>query len=277
MGILKFFFDAMMAFVPPFLFVPQLISMKKEMNTNGYSKVVSLLFIVSNILRLCFRIGVNFSTALVLQSMLQISVQMYAVYEILKIQEKCDFVPVSHRQNAFVRKYLGDFWDWNEFRYYVIAVSSFGAVMFIISLLLSPFYWYFEFIGLVSTVIEAVLSLPQYLKNRRERSVEGLNILVVCSWACGDFFKLVYYSSTRQPLLFCWCSLVQLVIDSCIIHQFLEYSQKPLATLMNSNLTALYSAIPINYLPISIPPVGLEPRSETPDPDRKPDTDSEEN
>ena len=278
MGVIKFFFDCMMALVPPLMFVPQLINMKKEMNVRGYSKVVSFLIIISNIMRLCYRIGVEFSHALVFQSIFQISLQIYVVYEILKMQAKFDSVPTSQRHNSWMRKYLGNFWDWDEFKYYMISIASIAAGLFTVSILMSPFHWYFEFIGIISIFIEAVLSLPQYLKNRREHSVEGLSILVVCAWVCGDAFKLVYYSTTRQPILFCWCSFAQLVIDSSIVYQFSLYSQKSIKTLVSSNISTLYSAIPANYLPVSIPPVGLnDSESEKSETDKKGDTDSEDN
>lgn len=274
MGVIKFFFDCMMALIPPLMFVPQLINMKKEMNVRGYSKVVSLLIIVSNLMRLCYRIGVEFSHALVFQSIFQVMLQIYVVYEILKMQEKFDSVPASQRHDSRIRKYIGNFWDWDEFKYYMIAIASIAAGLFTVSILMSPFYWYFEVVGIVSILMEAVLSLPQYLKNRRERSVEGLSILVVCGWVCGDAFKLAYYFITRQPILFCWCSFAQLTIDGAILYQFSVYSQKSIKSLVSSNISTLYSAIPANYLPVSIPPVGLDDsESEKSEPDKNPDTD----
>lgn len=282
MGVIKFFVDVLMAFVPPLMFVPQLLNMKKEMNAGGYSKYVSLLVILSNLLRLCYRIGVAFSAALVLQSVLQVFLQLYIVYEILKIQEKCDSAPSSQRRHSlWTKKYLGDFWDWDVFRYYVYAVASVGAALLAVSLLMSRWHWFFGLVGVASTATEAFLSLPQYLKNRRERSTEGLSIVVVCVWAGGDFLKLVYHAATHQPALFGWCAFVQLVIDSRIAYQFTEYSQKPFMTQVNANLSTICSALPVNYLPVTIPPIGLDvdtpPESVTPDPDINVGVDSEGN
>lgn len=278
MGVIKFFFDIMMACIPSLMFMPQLIKMKKEMNASGYSKVVSLLIIIAHVLRLCFRLGVKFSTALIIQSIFQISLQTYALYEILKIQAKCDPVlSISQRQNTWIKKYLGDFWDWNEFKNYGIAIASICAGTFTFSLAMIPFHWYFELLGLISISIEAILSLPQYLKNRREHSVEGLSVLVVCCWTCGDIFKLTYHITTRQPIHFCCCSFSQLVIDSSVLYQFLLYSQKSFWELVTSNINTLRDAIPMNYLPVSIPPVGLDGecvKCETPEPyNTKTDTD----
>lgn len=78
-------------------------------------------------------------------------------------------------------------------------------------------------VGYVSLGIEALLVLPQILRNARRRSTEGLSIILILTWVVGDVIKVVYYAYKKQELPFIVCGVFQILLDVVVIAQFVYY------------------------------------------------------
>lgn len=82
---------------------------------------------------------------------------------------------------------------------------------------------YGEVIGLVAIIIECCLGFPQIYSNQKARSVEGLSILMIGTWFCGDFFKTLYFIVKTQPTQFIVGGVVQLSIDLLLVIQIMAF------------------------------------------------------
>jgi solute carrier family 66, member 2 len=82
------------------------------------------------------------------------------------------------------------------------------------------------FSGVLSLGIEAMLGVPQLLRNRRTRSTAGLNAILIGSWFVGDGFKTVYFVMNGAPIQFIGCGAFQLTMDTLILWQMLAYRGK---------------------------------------------------
>ncbi|KAG5501986.1 hypothetical protein JKF63_04257 [Porcisia hertigi] len=78
-------------------------------------------------------------------------------------------------------------------------------------------------VGYMALTIEALLVLPQILRNARRSSTKGLTVLLVLTWACGDVAKVVYFIYAKQSLPFIVCGCFQILLDIVVVAQFIFY------------------------------------------------------
>ena len=81
-----------------------------------------------------------------------------------------------------------------------------------------------ETTGYASLLTEALLAVPQLLKNYVNKSTVGMSYLMVLLWAGGDLFKTVYFLVKQVPLQFVVCGVIQVTIDMLIMAQVSLYS-----------------------------------------------------
>lgn len=224
MGFVEVFLSAFMIITPPAPFIPQYIKMKKEGNPEGFSKLVSLIILTCNTLRLCFRIGKEFSNVLVIQSLILIASQLFLLKETVSLQ-RLTRKQAGPEECCLTRdKFKREFWDWNSFRYYLQTYGIFTAACVIITLVLRGIPGYIEFLGTLALGIESFLTVPQFLKNKRLRSTEGVSIWLIACWFGGDAVKIVYFFVSNSPVQFILCGAFQLLIDAATLFQFFKYN-----------------------------------------------------
>ena len=66
------------------------------------------------------------------------------------------------------------FWKWTDFREYLIFTGLFSLVGFIVTLLLINVSVFVELLGFASLFTEAMLGLPQFWRNYKHKSTEGM-------------------------------------------------------------------------------------------------------
>lgn len=228
MGFVEFFLDAFMILTPPAPFVPQYIKMKREGNPEGFSKLVSLIILTCNTLRLCFRMGKEFSNTLVIQSIILIASQLFLLKETVNLQRltrKPAVIAAPEEYWITWERAKKDFWDWNNYRYYLQTYGLFTVACVTITLLFKNIPGYVEFLGTVSLGIESMLTVPQFLKNRRLRSTEGVSIWLIGCWFGGDAVKIVYFFVSASPVQFVLCGIFQLLVDAATFYQFFKYKK----------------------------------------------------
>ncbi|RNF00017.1 hypothetical protein TraAM80_07844 [Trypanosoma rangeli] len=80
-----------------------------------------------------------------------------------------------------------------------------------------------EVIGYLALGIEALLVLPQILRNDRRKSTQGLTIALVLTWFVGDIIKVFYFIFDHQPFPFILCGCFQLSLDLVVVGQIIYF------------------------------------------------------
>jgi hypothetical protein len=84
---------------------------------------------------------------------------------------------------------------------------------------------YISFLGYAGLAVEAILPLPQILKNYNARSCNGFRLSVIANWLAGDAMKMSYFflSSDVIPWPFRLCGIFQACCDCYLGYQFYLY------------------------------------------------------
>ena len=120
------------------------------------------------------------------------------------------------------------FWKWDDFLSYCVFLAGFTSLVGTLAVAFVDSIFFVELLGFAALATEAMLGVPQLLRNRRTRSVAGLSKVLIGSWCFGDAFKVVYFSMSGAPLQFILCGLTQLGVDFAIVYQFYAYGGKHL-------------------------------------------------
>ena len=137
------------------------------------------------------------------------------------------------------------FWKWTDFQSYVDFMLLFGFIGAVIMYLLIDVQIFVESVGLLALLTEAMLGLPQFIRNLRNKSTEGMRYsIIVCfkyiytylqckfiffsmamvaMWTIGDSFKTCYFIIRNAPLQFGMCGTLQIMIDLAILLQVYIY------------------------------------------------------
>lgn len=66
-----------------------------------------------------------------------------------------------------------------------------------------------EIVGFMAVFIEAMLGSPQFTRNFKNKSTEGMSIQMVLMWLAGDLFKTGYFVAREAPAQFWMCGTLQ--------------------------------------------------------------------
>jgi uncharacterized protein with PQ loop repeat len=224
-------------------YIPQYLMIKRKQNAEGFSNYVCLTLLVANILRIEFWFGKHFETPLLLQSIVMI-ICMLIMLEIwtrvhartmqnqaeLSDQQDISTSKEQLTEDVYVKKFtdfeMNYFWRWTKFASYI-------QFLFLITLILSIITWVFiknvvynETIGFLAVFCEALLGMPQFIRNCRLKSTEGMSVKMVLLWAAGDIFKTVYFIFRDAPKQFWFCGILQISIDLAILCQVVIFATK---------------------------------------------------
>ena len=114
---------------------------------------------------------------------------------------------------------LKHFWQWTDFQSYVeciMTMASVGGVFMYFLMDVEPFV---ETVGFMAVFTEAMLGVPQFYRNFRNKSTFGMSLSMVLMWTCGDVFKTAYFYLRQTPLQFVICGALQVSIDVAILGQ----------------------------------------------------------
>lgn len=88
------------------------------------------------------------------------------------------------------------------------------AVGAAVTYLMLPFDWFMEIVGFMAVFIEAMLGSPQFTRNFKNKSTEGMSIQMVLMWLAGDLFKTGYFVAREAPAQFWMCGTLQVSGDN---------------------------------------------------------------
>ncbi|XP_014480442.1 PREDICTED: PQ-loop repeat-containing protein 1 [Dinoponera quadriceps] len=202
-------------------YVPQYKEIKRKEDAEGFSLYVCLTLLIANTLRILFWFGKHYELPLLLQSMLMIVAMFVMIKLCINIQNRTQIIKAKER--VFTDLDLRFFWKWTNFQSYVAFMILFATVGSVLTYLFLDIPIFIEVVGLLAVLIEAMLGIPQFLRNSSNKSTAGMSISMVAMWTMGDVFKTCYFVLKDTPVQFQICGAVQVAIDIAILGQVYIY------------------------------------------------------
>jgi uncharacterized protein with PQ loop repeat len=144
----------------------------------------------------------------------------------INIKEGDNFMNMDVTNNEENIEFLSfkNFWNWNLFTDYI----NFLCFFCIIIGLFTHYFKennliYFEIVGILSAIFEALTGIPQILDNFRYKTTKTLSNFLIFTWVCGDTIKFAYFIAIDAPLQLTICALTQCLEDFIIIFQIFFY------------------------------------------------------
>ncbi|XP_072531574.1 solute carrier family 66 member 2 isoform X3 [Salminus brasiliensis] len=235
---------------------------QRAQNAEGFSTYVCLVLLIANILRILFRFGRYFETALLWQSIIMITTMLIMLNLCTSVRvaselstKRRSFTDQGGRQPFLFsfsfspfflseatdskdeeikvpKKFFMDFdwnyfWVWSRFVDYLQCVLAFILVAAYVTYLLLDSVLFVETLGFLAVFTEAMLGTPQLYCNYQNKSTEGMSIKMVLMWTSGDTFKTGYFLLTQAPMQFWICGILQVCVDIAIVSQVYYYSRYP--------------------------------------------------
>uniref|UniRef100_A0A4Y0BKK2 Solute carrier family 66 member 2 n=1 Tax=Anopheles funestus TaxID=62324 RepID=A0A4Y0BKK2_ANOFN len=119
------------------------------------------------------------------------------------------------------------FWQWTDFQSYLDFMLVVWAVGAVITYVMLSVTWFMETIGFLAVFTEAMLGLPQFVRNYKNKSTHGMSICMVIMWTAGDMFKTGYFILRHAPTQFWICGTLQVSLDLAILLQVYIYRKNP--------------------------------------------------
>jgi len=69
---------------------------------------------------------------------------------------------------------IDDFWRWTDFSSYVQFMAVFTLFASVVTIVFIGSPYYIELLGLLALMTEAMLGVPQFYENYRNKSTEGM-------------------------------------------------------------------------------------------------------
>ncbi|KAG5179205.1 hypothetical protein JKP88DRAFT_147637, partial [Tribonema minus] len=180
--------------------------------TQGFSSKVSLVLLLANTLRVAFWFQKRFDNTLLIQSVLLIGMQLALLQALAGSKQALARKEGRQLQLSPVRH----FWAWDSFGLYFGVTVLFSAVLALVSTYMYRFEWYTEGLGATAVSFEAVMSLPQMMRNFAQKSTAWLSLFMVCGWLGGDFLKIAYFLAKGVPAVFFYGAFVQTALDATV-------------------------------------------------------------
>lgn len=205
-------------------YIPQFMSIRRKRSTKGFSLYVCLALLVANTLRILFWFGRHYETPLLIQSILM-NMAMFALVH-LCVNINAREVIIKMEERVFTDFDMRHFWQWSDFQSYVECIMSLAVVGAVFMYFLNDFDPFVEGVGFAAVFTEAMLGVPQFYRNAKNKSTYGMSVQMVLMWMCGDTFKTTYFYLRDTPPQFFICGALQVSIDLAILAQVWIYRDK---------------------------------------------------
>ncbi|KAL0110572.1 hypothetical protein PUN28_013871 [Cardiocondyla obscurior] len=160
-------------------YVPQYKEIKRKEDAEGFSLYVCLTLLIANTLRILFWFGKRYELPLLLQSILMILAMFVMIKLCINVQNRTQIIKAKERVlTEFV--YFADldakfFWKWTDFKSYLSFMILFASVGGVITYLFQDVPIFIEILGFLAVLIEAMLGVPQFLRNSSNKSTVGMS------------------------------------------------------------------------------------------------------
>ncbi len=207
-------------------YIAQCRDIQQLKSSKGFSSLVTAILLFSNTLRCYFWVGNRFATALLIQAVVMLAVQVVLLHLAVKYREHIVTDEKPPLWTLPVRK-MRNFWNWENLWEYLAVYIAFTLFFGLITLVVFAFsgtsgtigYYYSESLGVASLLLEATIAFPQIWKNFRNKSTKGLSYLMIAAWVFGDTYKIIYFTISQAPMQFLACAAIQLTADFTVMVQ----------------------------------------------------------
>lgn len=197
----------------------------KIQDARGFSLKVCLALFVANILRILFWFGKHFKIVLLGQSIIMLICMLFMLEISVRMNRKR--VRKNARHSIWHGEIVSHFWEWTDLSSYLMALTVFTVISSILTAIFIKSAIYIEVLGIAALLTEAVLGLPQLIRNCSRHSTKGMSVSMVLMWTIGDIGKLAYFLILEQPPQFWMCAILQITIDILILLQVYCYKSEP--------------------------------------------------
>ncbi|KAF2403047.1 hypothetical protein EJ06DRAFT_580233 [Trichodelitschia bisporula] len=205
----------------------QIHSMHRARSSAGFSLDIPLIMLVASILKIFYWIGARYDSALLIQALVMIVVQVVLLYVALTHRPPPLHIhaPAGGAPSMLsARPY--NFWRWDDARPYWLFIGYFAGALVALQVLLGTAPGYSALLGYIALAIEATLPLPQIMANHQRKCCRGFRVSVLGNWLLGDTFKMVFFfakGSADIPWAFKLCGVFQACCDSYLGVQYWMY------------------------------------------------------
>uniref|UniRef100_A0A8D9BJQ4 Solute carrier family 66 member 2 n=1 Tax=Cacopsylla melanoneura TaxID=428564 RepID=A0A8D9BJQ4_9HEMI len=230
-------------------YIPQYWEIYTKEDASGFSMYVCLALLVANTLRILFWFGKRYELPLLVQSIIMNIVMLAMIHLCVRVRNKTNLLSMRAQDKYFTEDTVSTFsydlldnvttsnvtnvtlldfdwrffWQWTDFQSYVDFLLALSISLSLLTFLCINSTVFIECLGFLAVFTEAMLGVPQLLKNYSQESTEGMSILMVLMWTTGDAFKTVYFVVREAPLQFWVCGSLQVLIDLAILFQVYWY------------------------------------------------------
>ncbi|XP_066593654.1 solute carrier family 66 member 2 isoform X2 [Prorops nasuta] len=191
-------------------YIPQYREIKLKEDAEGFSLYVCLTLLIANTLRILFWFGKRYELPLLFQSILMIITMLVMVKLCINVRNRNQII--KSRERVFT--------DFQSYLDFMLLFAGLGGVLMYFLVNISIFV---EIVGFLAVMTEAMLGVPQFINNFRNKSTVGMSLAMVTMWAVGDTFKTCYFIQREAPIQFQICGTLQVLIDIAILMQVYIY------------------------------------------------------
>ena len=205
--------------LPSVGYIHQYMKIVSLQKTEGFSKLVSFILIISYIFRIFFWIGKHFEKSILFNAIFGIIIQLLLLKACLKYDTKL-------QKNDSISRFfnLKEFWNWPYFNDYLFFVIFTFLLITIISLLVGYNNIYYVFIlGVITSTIESFCDVPLIYELHISKNPYTVSYLMIFMWLSGDLFKVSYFLCRNTPIQLILCSIFQLTTDIILSSQIVYY------------------------------------------------------
>lgn len=241
-------FNVLMVISPNIGFTAQILKFRKSKSSEGFSKLLSLTILTSNILRIYFWIGKRFAIPLLLQSIISLFMQLTLISQCLKYSnirqsnvnlnsnkesisetETKDSSQDDLNTNNIPKIYkpltildLKNFWNWPYLVDYIYVAALLSLFLgFLSNIIGLDNVILVESCGIGAAIFEAIVGIPQIVQNFKRKNTENLSMFMIFTWITGDVIKTIYYIKTGSPLQLICTGSFQMTTDTILIMQII--------------------------------------------------------
>lgn len=217
--VFNFIWDVGYVVLPSVGYMHQYMKISSLKKTEGFSKNICFILIMSYIFRIFFWIGQHFEISILFNAIFGVFIQLL----LLRI---CLIFDTKLQNDDTIYRFLNlkEFWNWPYFTDYLIFICFITMFITIISLIIGFHNKPYVFIlGIITAIIESFSDLPQIYEIYISKNPYTISYLLLFCWVSGDIFKVSYFFCRETPIQLILCGIFQLTTDIILSLQIIYY------------------------------------------------------
>ena len=204
-----FIFDSLCVFLPTTGYIDQIRRMVVTQSSSSFKIHSSNVLLYSNYLRLLYSLGTKFENFLIWQSVATISIHLTLAFLNFYYNQKefknKNLIP-EQLQNVFTKRkkifFLFKPFTSENFSDYIYSLITIYLLIFLIYYI-STFFFEIslvsQFIGLLSNIIDSLVTFPQFFLIVIQRNCQYVTTLLIGQWILAAIFKAILFFCRPVP------------------------------------------------------------------------------